>query len=38
MEFAGQYVPIAAQVKTVPNFMLEFVERLIDRAQKIKIT
>lgn len=37
MEFAGQYVPVADQVKAVPQFMLEFVERLIDRAQKVKI-
>ena len=37
MEFAGQYVPVSAQVKAVPGFMIEFLERLIERAQKIKL-
>jgi hypothetical protein len=36
MEFAGGYVPVADQLKCVPNFMLEFVEKLVDRAQKVK--
>jgi hypothetical protein len=32
MEFAGQYVPLSAQVKTMPNIMLEFLEKLIEKA------
>ena len=37
MEFAGQYVPASTQAKIIPNFMLEFIERLVEKAQKVKI-
>ena len=36
MEFAGTYVPVADHLKCVPHFMLEFVEKLVDKASKIK--
>mmetsp|Transcript_33643 Transcript_33643/g.24665 ORF Transcript_33643/g.24665 Transcript_33643/m.24665 type:complete len:93 (+) Transcript_33643:685-963(+) len=34
MEFTGCYVPAQLQTKTIPNFMLEFVEKLGERASK----
>jgi hypothetical protein len=36
MEFAGHYVAAQEQSKAVPHFMLEFAEKLVDRAQKVR--
>ncbi|TNV81137.1 hypothetical protein FGO68_gene7582 [Halteria grandinella] len=36
MEFAGQYVPVADSARAVPQFMVEFLERLMERAAKVK--
>ncbi|CDW80078.1 UNKNOWN [Stylonychia lemnae] len=37
MEFTGHYIQMSDQTKTISNFMLDYVERLIDKAQKVKV-
>eukprot|EP00347_Sterkiella_histriomuscorum_P006868 403351130 len=36
MEFTGQYVKVEDQAKGISQYLVEFVEKLVDKAQRVK--